>query len=384
MRKRPHILLTGLAQHGLDRSIRIGLNRYARLHGPWHLHDLPAGRMDYLKKFLNQGVDGVVGHWMDSRFETLLSRTGLPLINFSAELENPQTPSLLIDNRAVGKMAADYFIERGFEHYLFIGIRGWRFERLREAGFCATLDSAGYTAVVAYEDSAASSSWVSILQSIPKPCAVLASMDQLARRVCAYAYEQELAVPEKIALLGVDNSDLICEASLPELSSIRLPGEQIGYDAGAALDDAMQNRPPAVFADTEETAGGVPIRLYSPEAVEERQSTDALAISDPFVANALHFIRESADRPITVTEVVLHSGTNRRNLERRFRNMLNSGILPHIHEAHLRHAAKLLRESSLSVPEIAERCGFRDQSSFSNLFRKRFHEPPGRYRRKPH
>ena len=118
----------------------------------------------------------------------------------------------------------------------------------------------------------------------------------------------DLAVPEEVAVLGVDDEEEICELCDPPLSSVIPNAELIGYRAAELLDRLM--------------AGGraEPLnQVVPPLGITTRQSTDVLAIDDPDVAAAVRYIREHACRGAGVEDVLEHVPVSRSILERRFR-----------------------------------------------------------------
>ncbi len=104
-----------------------------------------------------------------------------------------------------------------------------------------------------------------------------------------------IAVAEEVAVIGVDNEELLCQMCDPPLSTVVPNAERIGYEAAELLDRLMSG---------ESAPEGE--RLIEPVGVITRQSTDTLAISDPEVATAVRFIRENACSGIKVTDVLLH------------------------------------------------------------------------------
>jgi transcriptional regulator GlxA family with amidase domain len=69
-------------------------------------------------------------------------------------------------------------------------------------------------------------------------------------------------------------------------------------------------------------------------------------------------------------------------LQRRFQSAF--GITPQefLIRTRVLEATKLLEQSALSAGEIATRCGFVDQSSFAQHFRKRIGSSPAMYRKR--
>src|SRR5437660_984008 len=74
------------------------------------------------------------------------------------------------------------------------------------------------------------------LHGLPKPVGVLACNDVRGQQVLNACRRAGLAVPDEVAVLGVDNNELVCNLADPPLSSVDANCERIGYEAAALLD----------------------------------------------------------------------------------------------------------------------------------------------------
>ena len=209
------------------------------------------------------------------------------------------------------------------------------------------------------------------MRSLPRPCALLAGNDRYAWHAIDACRECGISVPEEIAVLGVDNDVLLAEMARPTLSSIDLGGERIGFEAARTLDALIQG----------ERLNTQPVEL-PPQGVITRHSTDVLSIEDETVAEAARFIRQRANEPIGVHDVLQHVAMSRRNLERRFRRVMRRSLLDEIRRVYPDRAAKLLRESDLDMPGVAAQAGFASQVRFSTVFREKLGTTPTAYRRR--
>jgi LacI family transcriptional regulator len=176
-------------------------------------------------------------------------------------------------------------------------------------------------------------------------------------------------VPEDVALVGVDNDDMICETADPPLSSVSVPWERIGYYMAARLDRLMNGRP---------ALRRLPIAGPGPLVV--RRSSDVYAVEDEAVVRACCYIRDSISRPIGVEDAARAAAVSRRGLERRFRRTLGRSPLDEIRRVRLDLAKRLLRDTSLTLAAIATRSGFSSSSRFSAVFSIVAGQTPGRYR----
>jgi LacI family transcriptional regulator len=200
---------------------------------------------------------------------------------------------------------------------------------------------------------------------------VMACNDDRGREVLEACRAAGLRVPEEVAVVGVDNDELLCELGDPPLSSVALNAEAGGYRAAALLDLMMRGR----------------VRkrrqlLVEPLHVVARRSTDIVALDDPEVAAALHFIHDHAAEPIVVDDLVRHVLISRRSLEIRFRTVTGRTLHAEIQRVRVARACRLLLETELAVSRVAEASGFGSPSYLSQIFRREFATTPAGYRRR--
>ena len=180
-----------------------------------------------------------------------------------------------------------------------------------------------------------------------------------------------LAVPEDVAIVGVDNFELVCELSNPPLSSVQLPAERIGYESARLLDAMMDGAP----------ARAEPI-LSPPVRVVTRRSSEVVAVEDKALARALRFIRDHARDGINVATVLAHCRISRSKLEHACEAALGRTPLQEIHRMQVEHACRLLVETDLAMPQVAHQSGLRDAEHLAKLFRPRLGLTPTAYRKR--
>jgi LacI family transcriptional regulator len=212
---------------------------------------------------------------------------------------------------------------------------------------------------------------VAWLRALPKPCGIFTCTDSWGRVVARYAREASLRVPEDLALVGADNDVLECELISPPLSSVMIPWEEVGRNAATLVRLALGNQRIARRRV-----------VVSPVTVVARRSSDVLAVDDALVATAVAWIRDHADRRLTVAMVAHAVGGGRQRLERRFRRALDRTIQDEIRRAHVETAKHWLATTRASMPEVAKRSGFSSASLLSVAFRREVGMPPGAYRRR--
>jgi LacI family transcriptional regulator len=196
--------------------------------------------------------------------------------------------------------------------------------------------------------------------------------DTHAHDLAEACLEAGIPVPEQVAIVGVNNDDLLCDSAWPPLSSVEADFTRIGYMAARMLDRMLSGE----TLDATERHVRLP-----PLGVVQRQSTSTLAIKDENLAEAVRFIREHACDPCSVTDVLREVPVGRRWLERQF--VVQLGRTPHDEIARVRieSAQRMLRRPELGLEEIAFRCGFAGLKAFYQAFRKVAGTTPAAYRR---
>jgi len=379
---RPKILLTFLMRFEECAHMLQGIVQHERTHRQWttFLDDEAIAARD--PAFLRgEKWSGVISRHTTPALVRECARLGIPLVDLNDVPPFPGVPKIRPNNAAIGHLAAEHFLERGFRHFAFCGFanEGWSGERrdgfieaLRLAGHrCDVLDL-DYPGVITPDWNAGQvrllAAW---LRHLPRPCAVMACVDVRAFQVIAAAQEAGLNVPEEIALLGVNNDVKRCELSHPSLSSVALNAQQSGYQAAEVLDRLLRG----------ETVPDCDIRV-DPVGVVTRLSTDILAVGDKNVAAALGFIREHACRGLTVDEVVGHAAASRSQLEKKFRRFIGRSPQAEIRRVQLARVKELLGETDLPLKSIADLTGFEHLEYLSVVFKRLTGESPGQYRKR--
>jgi hypothetical protein len=119
------------------------------------------------------------------------------------------------------------------------------------------------------------------LERLPKPLAVFAFNDYDAAWLVDTCVFHKISVPDEVAILGVDNNEMVCVCLPVPLSSIQHDLERIGYEAAALLDRMLEGEAPPES----------PL-LIPPKGIITRRSTDYSAVNNPQLRQALLFIRE--------------------------------------------------------------------------------------------
>jgi LacI family transcriptional regulator len=385
MRKRRPITLAYqvpvLSQN--SQAIMRGVADYVRLHTDCHLR-ISNKSLDVVVSMLRaRGVDGAFVHPVSKAEEELVADSDIPCVLTHTTAPQAILPYFTANNRLLGEMGADHFIQKGFTHFAYCSLNNhvfWSSERLN--GFRQQVEKTGcmvhvfralatgsHPAIAGSRASShrPSSSWMENsehvcdwMRSLPKPIGVMASDDGMGYDLIEAAEEAGIMVPEELAVLGTCNDVSRCLLANPPLSSIALNLEQTGYSAAALLHKIIIG---------EERMMGQRL-VHEPTHIITRQSTDILAVDDPDLAAALHFIRTNFNRPIKVVDVVNVTTTSRRGLEIKFRNHIRHSITDEIMRVKIDQATRMLLESDMSMERIADCLAFCSSGTFRKAFQK--------------
>lgn len=357
-----------------------GVRAYAAQKPNWVLREGPP-RLHLVRHVRDWRPHGIIAGLVLPGVARELMTMRIPLVDTACTLPGLAVPTVDVDHAAVGRLAAEYFLERKFTQFGFFGSQSAAYSRSRESAFRARLAEAGYTVSSCYTEYLADLTTVALwkrsaqktrrwLRRLPKPAAVFCCEDAPARYVADTCAQMDLRVPEQISLLGAGDDDLECNLTPPALSSIAVPSERIGYEAAALLDRLMAGQP----------WSGQPVWL-PPLYVATRHSTDTMAVEDEIVQAALEYIGQYASGRLSVAELAHEIAVGRRLLERRFRRVLGRSVLQEISRQRVERAKRLLAGTRLPVAAVAARCGFSSVRRLDVVFRKLTGLSPTEYRR---
>jgi LacI family transcriptional regulator len=380
MAERPKVALIIEMSGIYGRQILDGIARYLRTHRPWSVfleqRELRAPTPPWL---LRTRWDGIMCRSTDRQLAKILRRRKIPTIDLNDIYNDLGLPRIWSDHRAIGRMGAQHLLERGLQHFAFCGFTNETWADLRCAGFvdavraasrsCATYQSPWHGSDVPEwtADQESIRRWVS---GLPKPLGLMACNDVRGQQVLNVCRSADLAVPEEVAVVGVDDEKVLCQLCNPPLSSIVPNPERVGYEAAEMLDRWMNG---------EEVPVGD--RLIEPTEVVVRQSSDVLGIDDPEIAAAARYIRENACTGITVTDVIDHLSVSRSFLERRFRKFLGRSPQEEIRSVQIKRAKQLLAETDHTLEVIAKLSGYVHPEYLSVVFKRTTGQTPGEFRR---
>jgi LacI family transcriptional regulator len=381
MRQRPSVALLIESSNAYARGLLRGISQYVREHESWSVflpeyergHEPPSwfGRWE---------GHGVIARIENDRIAQRIMALNVPVVDVSAARAVATIPWVETDDAAVARMGYEHLRERGYWQLGFCGDARFNWSNWRCQHFAALAQQDGRPCHVYQptEDMDKPVSWSREMQllrrwvrALPKPIGIMACYDFKAQQLLDACRNEDIAVPEEIAVIGVDNDELVCDLCDPRLCSVKLDPIRTGYTAAQLLDQLMAGEP------SEATA-----HLIPPIGVETRQSSGIFAVEDKLVATALQYIRQHSREGITVDDVARAVNSSRRTLDSRFVESL--GRTPHTEIVRVRidRVKQLLVETDLSLNLIAERAGFSYVEYMSVAFKRTVGMSPGEFRQK--
>ena len=363
--------------NGYSRNVLAGVYEHMRSGGHWATFLPEHGRgMPPLKELARWTGDGIIARIETAETARVIERLGLPAIDISAGRLLPTIPYVETDDAQIAELAVRHFLDNGFQHFAYCGERRFRWSENRQHYFQNVLAGLGRSVHVFDEPAegvadvertlARIGDW---LLGLPRPVAVFACYDARGRQVIDECHRVGLRIPDDVAVLGVDDDELLCSLMTPPLSSIIPDARRAGRLAGELLDRLIDG-------------GGVALEnLLPPLGVATRCSTDVLAVDDPLIAASVAFIRANVHRGIKPEDIVAAVGSSRKVLDQAFVRRLDRTLHEAILQVQFKLVEQLLAESDLKLAAIATRCGFRHPEYMTVAFTKRYGMSPSEWRK---
>ena len=355
------VLVVSTSTYKADSDYLAGILRYASGRQDWRLWLFnPKAELSCGNVLPPHRANGVIANGLgDIPQDNLRPRNRRAFVIICDGNKYSGTSSVLCDSAAVARAAAGLFLARKFRNFAFVeSQRPEVFSRERRDAFadavrpvCGTFSSMP----------AGAPDFARWLKRLPRPCALFAANDRFAKVAADICRYSGIRVPQEIAILGVDDEEMVCNFTSPTLSSIRPAFETGGYMAAELLDAIMRGKA--------RTARHL---WFGVDGIVERDST-AISSADVSSASALEaYIRQHARSVATVGEATRAVGRDAERIQRAYREAYGRTVCRGIQEARLREVQKLLRKTRTPIKAIGAMCGFRNDRYLKLLFKSRF------------
>jgi LacI family transcriptional regulator len=328
--------------------------------------------------------DGIIADYDDPAVAKALTGVRVPVIAVGGSYEDPacyptDVPYVATDNRELVARAMDHLVERGLTRFACYSLPESplnRWAQEREKGFTAWLARDGLTGDIHRGLATSAPTWGSAtrklltwLQDLPKPIGIVAVTDARARQVLQACIVGGFAVPDEVAIIGIDNDTLGQHLTRIQLSSVSQGTHEMGFRAAHLLHQALAGSP---VRD---------VRLVVPPAdVHPRASTARDVEHSAPVMRALHYIRQYACQGIKTDQVAETVGLSRSSLEMYFRRELKRSVHDEILQRKLQRSFELLGETDMGIADVALASGFRSVQYLNTVFKRELGATPGSWR----
>lgn len=379
------ILFTDLGEE-YGKSLLKGVTRYSHEFGPWAFCRMPSyyretkgieGILDWAKEWK---ANGIMGQFYNDSDPKRLLDAGIAVVAQDFKEPHSTVPNITGDYFKTGQIGAEYFLRKGYEHFAFYGFKDIVWSRERGQGFEQRLAQAGHAVhyfehtrrsksrELWYYKPSALSKW---LKSLPKPIALMTCDDNQGMHITEACRLTKIRIPEEVAVLGVDNDEMLCNLSDPPLSSIGLDTVKGGYEAARLLDRMIQTKNKEYYDI-----------VVKPTQVVTRNSTDIYATKDEYIGMALKFVHNNMDKNLKVENVLEQVPLSRRSLEKRFQKVTGYPVYEYIFNLRIEKFTNKLLETDLTIFEIAVDLGLNDSKNIARQFRQVKGCTPVEYRKK--
>ena len=366
-----------------DRGIIAGIGNYlSSTRASWDLF-LEEDFLCRLRGIERWQGDGIIADFDDPLIGEALAGSRIPVVAVGGSYEDvgkyPKgIPYVATDNHALMKLAYEHLVEAGLTRFACFSLpeaQANRWAQEREKAFRRLMQRDGLQVEVYRGLGTSAPLWdsaveqqIAWLHSLPKPIGIIAVTDARARQLLQACLTAGIAVPEEVALIGIDNDPLTRTLTRVPLSSVIQGTETMGRTAAALLHQMLHGKP----------CTGTQV-LVPPDAINVQASSLHQPLGNPYVMQALLFIRQYACQGIKTDQVAAYVGVSRSSLEAHFRKARGCSVHDEILRFKLAAAAKGLENQSLAIADIAARCGFTSAQYLHTVFRREFGCTPRQY-----
>lgn len=357
-------------------DIFAGIERYAEEKTDWtliwdHFPEI------VLSKNPNY-YDGVLGRLDDDAIKTI-QKLKLPAVNVWHNQQKKISFNVVPDMTAMGEIAADHLIKRGYKKLLHIGygdqISTDDFQngmlKIAEP-YSIPVDRKEILLLVdenVDEWPTFQTNFYNWVSEWDFPLGIATSDCALALKCVSKLNEHSIKIPEQVGLITAGNDIVYCEKFRPTVTSIIQPNFQVGYQAAKALDEQMKGL-------NSEFKIEIP-----PGDIVSRQSTDTYIVDDLNVKTALRFIADNYQSMVQVNDIVKETEISRRTLEKKFFDEVGHSILTEINLLKVTALKRQLSKTNKTLKQLCNEIGFSSDTHLIRVFKKHEAMTPDQYRK---
>lgn len=366
-------------------SLLRGILRYSQETEPWVICKMPPefkrkngikGIVEWAK---DRQADAIIGQFEANDDVSLFQKEGIIAIAQDYKERFDTITNITSNYQEAGRKAAEFYINKGFKHFAFYGYENviWSDERFE--GFKNYLCKYGYANnIMEYRKQSLDEHWhykfealAQWLMELPHPTALFAADDTMASKIVEQCHAMKLKIPMDVSVLGVDNDEITCRLTYPELSSIMMDVERAGYEAAKSIKEMKEH--------TRQKAEDIYVHFVG---IMERSSTDFFAAKNPYIQKALLYIHTHLSHKISVNDIIKEIPMSRRLFEQKFREETNTTPHNYIISLRMDQLSKLLLSTDESISTLAMMIGIEESKNLSRQFKARKGMTPLEFRKK--
>lgn len=366
------ILLTDFTEAFAHNLLR-GILEYSKGREPWVVCRMPPsykqangipGVLEWAKKW---EADAIIAQFDDTDEVELFRQNGIIALAQDFKSRFSVIPNITSRYKQTGQMAADFFLQKGFRNFAFYGYKDAVWSEERCMGFRDRIVEKGFgDCFFEYQKQSLENLWyyesepvANWIKSLPRPVALMACDDTQGNKIMELCRVLGIKIPEEVAVLGVDNDEIICGLSDPPLSSVNLNIVKGGYEAARLIERLLRDKD-AISEDV----------VIQPVTIVNRLSTDIYATDNPVILTALKYIHQNLVNKISVEDIVRQVPLSRRLLEIRFKQVTGQPIYQYISNLRMERFAQLLLANTEPVADLAVQVGLADAKNLARQFKE--------------
>lgn len=374
-------------ERAFSRDLCSGIIQYAQECKDWSLTMLD------FESTINPSIagkfDGFIIRAINQKIVDTFAATKKPVIDLFEKMTASPFVRVMQNPTKIGQMAARHFLQHHFTSFGFFGHEGASYSDMRRDAFIECLRLHRKKCFVyktpksvmlnfeldvmlkeKYNVSTEKRSIINYIRKIPKPIAVFCSHDLRAHQLITTCREIGVDVPSEIAILGVDDDEMLCTFSSPSISSINPNAYGIGRKAAQTLSKMMNGEQVE------------PIIRVTPGQIVTRASTEVFTLDPPWMSDALVYITKNVHKGISASDVYRHVNRSHTVVDQAFRETLNSTVSKEIASARLREAHRLVISTNLPFSKVFKLSGFSSIQYFTRSFTAAYGKSPMKVREK--
>ena len=366
------ILLTDFTEAFAHNLLR-GILEYSKGREPWVVCRMPPsykqangipGVLEWAKKW---EADAIIAQFDDTDEVELFRQNGIIALAQDFKSRFSVIPNITSRYKQTGQMAADFFLQKGFRNFAFYGYKDVVWSEERCMGFRDRIVEKGFgDCFFEYQKQSLENLWyyesepvANWIKSLPRPVALMACDDTQGNKIMELCRVLGIKIPEEVAVLGVDNDEIICGLSDPPLSSVNLNIVKGGYEAARLIERLLRDKD-AISEDV----------VIQPVTIVNRLSTDIYATDNPVILTALKYIHQNLLNKISEEDIVRQVPLSRRLLEIRFKQVTGQPIYQYISNLRMERFAQLLLANTEPVADLAVQVGLADAKNLARQFKE--------------